>query len=222
MDPLTLATLVSSIPAIAQGIFGGFQLSKAKRIEKQYPRPEAEIAPSIDKLTGYAYGQTLAQDIPGGEMYRGEIKGATAAGMRAASELGSGAEAYGMLGQLVGREQGAFGNLAKLTAERVAGKEDVYGDVLRTRAEEEKRVWDWNKAQPYLWAADTARRLRESGMQNIFGGGAKAFGAGAEIISPDFNSSLLWGNGGKGSIIQMSPEDLAKAIKLALEPKQLN
>lgn len=213
MDPLTLATLVSSIPAIAQGIFGGFQLSKAKRIEAQYPRPEAEIAPSIDKLTGYAYGQTLAQDIPGGEMYRGEIKGATAAGMRAASELGSGAEAYGMLGQLVGREQGAFGDLAKLTAGRVAGKEDVYMNTLLSKAEEEKRVWDWNKAQPYLRAAQIASQLRESGMQNIFKGGAKAFGAGAEAISPDFNSSILFGKGNTGGAGTYSMEDIMSAIQ---------
>ena len=211
-----IAQLLNILPSIFQGITGASQLRKASRIEGQYPRPEATIAPSIDKLTNYAYGQTLAQDIPGGEMYRGEIKGATAAGMRAASELGSGAEAYGMMGELVGREQGAFGDLAKLTAERVAGKEDVYGDVLGMRAEEEKRVWGWNKAQPYLQAAQIAQQLRDSGLKNISSGGKDVFGSGANYLSSmnqDFNSSLMWGRGNNNGVEGMDLEGIMKAIK---------
>jgi len=100
-----IAQVLNLIPSIFQGITGASQLKKAQRIEDQNPRPEATIAPSIDKMVNYSYGQTLNQDVPGGEMYRNEIKGATAAGMNAASNLGSGSEAYGMLGQLVGKEQ---------------------------------------------------------------------------------------------------------------------
>ena len=189
-----IAQVLNIIPSIFQGITGASQLKKANALEKQYPRPDAVIAPSIDKLANYTYGQTLSQDIPGGEMYRNEIKGATAAGMRAASELGSGAEAYGMLGQLVGREQNSLSDLAKYTAERVAGKEDVYANALGIKANEENRVWEWNKAQPYLQAAQTAAMLRDSGLKNINSGGKNLFGSTAEAVSPDFSSSLLWGN----------------------------
>jgi hypothetical protein len=208
-----VSQVLNLIPSIFQGITGARQLSEAKKIEAQNPRPEATIAPSIDKMTNYAYGQTLNQDIPGGEMYRNEIKGATAAGMNAASQLGSGSEAYGMLGQLVGREQNQFGELAKLTAQQVQGNKGEYMNALNTKAGEENRVWDWNKAQPYLQAAQIASQLRDSGMKNLYSGTANAFGSTAEAVSPDFNSSLLWGKNGKGTGGNVSMDELMKAIK---------
>ena len=199
MDPMTIAALLNVVPSIFQGIVGGTQLSKANKIERQNPRPEAEIAPSINELVNFAKGRTMAQDIPGGEIARNEIKGATAAGMRAASELGSGSEAYGMLGQMVGREQNQFSELAKLTAQQVAGYQGDYMNTLGVKADEEKRVWDWNEAQPYQYAAQTAQGLRDSGMRNIGAGVKNVFGSAAETVAPDFNSSLLMGNGGNNS-----------------------
>lgn len=207
-----VAQILNLIPSIFQGIMGGSQLRKAKKFEEQYPRPEAEIAPSVNQLVNYNYGRTLANDIPGGEMYRGEIKGATAAGIKAASEMGSGSEAYGMLGQITGKEQDSFGNLAKLTAQQVAGYQGEYANSLLAKGQEENRVWDWNKAQPYLQAAQIAAQLRDSGLKNLYSGGANAFGAAAEATSPDFNSSLLWGQGNKGTAGQPSMEDVMKWI----------
>ena len=197
MDPMTIAALLNVVPSIFQGIVGGSQLSKANKLERQNVRPDAEMAPSIDELVNFAKGRTMAQDIPGGEIARNEIKGATAAGMRAASEMGPGAEAYGMMGQLVGREQNQFSELAKLTAQQVAGYGGDYMNTLGIKADEEKRMWNWDKADPYLMAADTARGLRDSGMRNISAGVGNIFGSAAETVSPDFNSSLLMGGGGK-------------------------
>lgn len=207
-----LSQVLNIIPSIFQGITGASQLRQAKRIEAQNPRPEAEIAPSINRLVDYSYGKTLDQDIPGGELYRNEIKGATAAGMRAASELGSGSEAYGMLGQLVGREQGAFSDLAKITANRVAGKEDAFANTLGMKADEENRVWEWNKAQPYLQAAQIAQQLRDSGLRNVNSGMKNVFGSAAEAVSPDFNSSLMWGSGGRGTTGDIPMDELMKVI----------
>jgi hypothetical protein len=208
-----IAQVLNLIPSIFQGITGASQLKKAKDIEAQNKRPVAEIAPSVNKLVNYSYGQTLNQDIPGGEMYRNEIKGATAAGMNAASELGSGSEAYGMLGQLVGREQNQFGELAKLTAQQVQGAKGEYMNALGTKANEENRVWDYNKAQPYLQAAQMAQQLRDSGLKNINSGLKNVLGSGAEYVSSmnqDFNSSLAWG---KGSGAQQGT-DTEAAIKI--------
>jgi len=211
-----IAQVLNVIPSIFQGIIGGSQLKKAQRIEGQNQRPDATIAPSVDKLVNYSYGQTLNQDIPGGEMYRNEIKGATAAGMKAASELGSGSEAYGALGQMVGREQDQFGQLAKMTAQQVQGSKGDYMNALGVKAGEENRVWDWNEAQPYMQAAQIAQQLRDSGLKNINSGVKNVFGTAAEAVSPDFNSSLLWGNGANKGTGQMSDEQLGQAIKAAL------
>lgn len=210
-----IANVLNLIPSIFQGIAGAKQLKDAKQIEKENPRPDAVVAPSIDKLTGYAYGKTFDQDIPGGELYRNEIKGATAAGIKAASELGSGSEAYGMLGQLVDREQNSLAQLAGMTAERVAGKEDAYMNTLLSKADEENRVWEWNKAQPYLMAAQAAQSLRDSGLKNINSGLKNVFGSAAEAVSPDFSSSLLWGNDGTrgGGISAAELKTLLSSLK---------
>ena len=208
-----ITQLINLVPSIFQGIIGGSQLKKAERIEEQYPRPTAEVAPSVEKLVNYSYGRTLRQDIPGGDIARGEIKGATAAGMRAASELGSGAEAYGMLGELVGREQNSFADLAKLTAQQTAGYEGQYMDTLSQKAGEENRVWEWNKAQPYMMAAQVAQQLRDSGMKNLYSGTANVFGSTAEAVSPDLNSTLINGMGNKKGVGNVSNDELMQIIR---------
>jgi hypothetical protein len=195
MDPITLSAIIGGATSAIQGIAGLFQKNKAKKLEEQYPRPTATMADSIKKLASYAYGQTFDQDIPGGELYRGEIKGATSAGIRAASELGSGSEAYGMLGRLVGGEQNALSDLAKLTAQRVAGAEQNYMNVLSGPVyEEERRVDYWNREMPYLQAAQTAQQLRQAGGMNIMSGLKNIGGVVSEAVAPDLYSSLF----GKG------------------------
>ena len=210
---IPISLLLNAIPSIIQGVTGLSQRKKASQIEAQYPRPDATIAPSVNKLVDYSYGQTFAQDIPGGELYRDEIKGATAAGMKAASELGSGSEAFGMLGQLVGREQNSFSDLARTTAEQVAGFKGDYMSSLGVKANEENRVWNWNEAQPYLQAARTASQLRGSGTKNTFSGASDLFGSTAEAINPELNSSLLMGNGVGGAEGNFSMEEIVKAIQ---------
>ena len=113
---------------------------------------------------------------------------------------------------MVGREQGAFSDLAKQTAQQVAGYKGDYMNALGSKAQEENRVWDWNKAQPYLQAAQIASQLRDSGTKNLYSGGANVFGSMAETTSPDLNSSLLNGPGGKGYNGDISMEELMKAI----------
>jgi hypothetical protein len=177
-----IAGLIAAIPSIIQLVQGGQQKKEAQQIENQNPRPNMPIPESINKYANYAYGRTLNQDIPGGDIYRNEIKGATAAGMRAASELGGGAEAYGMMGNLVGREQNAYGNLAKLTAQQVAGYQGDYMDALRVKGGAESQQFGWNEAEPYMRAANIAMALRNSGIKNQFAGVSSLAGIGAEAV----------------------------------------
>jgi hypothetical protein len=214
---LVAGSVLNIIPSIFQGITGLGQMSEARRYERQYQRPTAEVTPATRRLVNYAYGRTLSQDIPGGELYRNMISGATAAGMRAASELGSGAEAYGALGRLVGGEQEAYSRLAAQTAQQLSQYGTQYMNVLPELAGEQLRVWNWNEAQPYIMAAETARQLRESGLRNVFSGMRGVFGTAAETVNPELNSSLFWGNNysadKKGSV---SDSDLNKAIEVLL------
>lgn len=208
-----ISQVLNIIPSIFQGISGLGQLGKARRLESMYPRPEAVIAPSVNKLVNYSYGQTLRNDIPGGEMYRNEIKGGLSAGLKAASEMGSGSEAYGALAKMEGNANDAFGDMAKTTAQQIMGYEDSYKNSLLARGNEENRVWDWNKRDLYLQAAQTAQGLRDSGLRNVNSGMKNVFGSTAEYINPDFNSSLLWGSGKGNSAANYTTEDVVALIK---------
>jgi hypothetical protein len=207
-----LSGVLNLIPQIFKGIMGGKQLKEAGQIESQNPRPNAEVAPAISQMVNYNRGLSQSQDIPGGEMYRNEIKGATASGMNAASQLGSGSEAYGMLGKLAGQQNNAMGGLAQQTSQYVSGKQGEYANSLQSLGQEQNRVWDWNKAQPYLQAAQMAAQLRGSGMQNLFGGISGAAGAGSEMAQPDFNSAINSGKGYGGQGGSGSMADVMKFI----------
>jgi hypothetical protein len=190
-----VAQSLNILPSIFQGITGLGQLFRANRLEDQYQRPEAVIAPSVERLVKYTYGKTLANDIPGGEMARNQIGGGLAAGLKAASEMSQGSEAYGALADMSGKAGNNYANLAEITARDIKGSQGNYENALSVKAEEEKRVWEWNEAQPYLMAAQAAQQLRGSGLQNVNAGMKNVMGSTAEYINPDFNSSLTWGNG---------------------------
>ena len=165
-----ISQIVGTVPSLFQIGYGRSLMKEASELERQTVRPEAEMAPSTSSLTNYLYGKTMAQDIPGGEIARNEIKGATAAGIRAASEMWSGAEAYGALRGMVGNEQNMFAKLTQQTLNQNMDYDRMYADAMRAKADEENKMWQWNKMQPYLQSVDTVNWLRSAGMQNQFGG----------------------------------------------------
>ena len=208
MAPAVIAALIGAATSAVQGIAGAVQKNKASQLESQYPRPEATMSPYIKKLMQYTYGRTFDQDVPGGEKYRNEIKGATSSGIKAASELGSGSEAYGMLGRIVGGEQSAFAEQGKTVAQMVMGARDQYSNVLAGPANQEWQRMDyWNNQLPYLQAAEAARSLNESGGQNIMAALKNIGGVATAAIAPDMYSSLF-SKGGKGGGMMFTKEQL--------------
>jgi hypothetical protein len=213
MDPITLVALIGAATSAIQGISGAVQMSRAKKLEEQYPRPTAQTADAIKRLLGYSYGRTLDQDIPGGELYRNEIKGATSAGIRAATQLGAGSEAYGMLGKLVQGEQSSIADLARLTAQQVSGARGDYMNVLSGPAyQEERRVDYWNKELPYLQAAEKAMQLRNSGAQNMMAGVKNIAGVASAAAQPDIYTAL-YGKGYNTGSGQMTLQQIEEYIK---------
>jgi len=210
MDPVTIAALIGAATSAVQGIWGAFQEKKADKLEEQYPRPKATTSQSIKDLQGYAYARQLDQDIPGGEIYRNEIAGATASGLRAASQLGSGAEAYGLLDKLVLGQQKNYTQMAAQAAQQRYQAQGQYMDVLQGPVyQEERRVDYWNKEMPYLQAAQAAQALRESGGQNVMAAVKNIGGVATATQNTDILSSLL-GKGTGGSAV--SEKDLADII----------
>jgi len=199
MDPLTIATLIGAATSAIQGISGIKQRKEAALLESQYPRPEATMSPWVKKQMEYAYGKTFDQDVPGGERMRNQIKSAGSAGMRAASELGSGAEAFGFLGQVVGGQQNAFANQGIAIAERVAGAENNYMASLEGGNQEWQRMDYWNNQLPYLQATEAARALRETGGQNMMSAARNIAGVATAAIAPDMYSAVNGRGSGSGN-----------------------
>lgn len=219
MDPVTIAALIGAATSAVQGIWGAFQEKKASDLEKQYPRPKATTAQSIKDLQGYAYARQLDQDIPGGEIYRNEIAGATASGLRAASRLGSGAEAYGMLDKLVLGQQKNYSQMAAQAAQQRYQAQGQYMDVLQGPVyQEERRVDYWNKEMPYLQAAQAAQALRESGGQNIMASVKNIGGVATSALSGsnDILSSLLGkGTGGSPEVSEDFIKNLIASLNIS-------
>jgi len=218
MAPAVIAALIGAATSAVQGIAGGIQRSKANALADQYPRPEAEMSPFIKELLGYSKGRTYDQDVPGGELIRNQIKGATSSGIRAAGEMGSGAEAYGLLGRLVGGEQKAFAQQGISIAERVANAEGNHMNVLGGPANQDwQRVDQWNNQMPYLQAADAARALNESGGQNMMSAVKNIGGVVSAAVAPDMYSSLFNKGGGGGTMF--TEEQLQELINGITAPK---
>lgn len=212
----SIATLIASAVSAVQGISGIFQNNTANKLEEQYPRPKAQTADSIKKLVSYAYGNTMNTDIPGGDIIRNQIAGSTSAAMKAAGEMGSGSEAFGLLSKLVQGEQNAYSKIAQMVMDQNQGAKQNYMSVLAGPAyQEERRVDYWNNEMPYLQAAETAKNLRQAGSMNMMSGFKDLAGTITASLGPDMSTSL--GGDGTSSGSTLTAEQLQEIINKILQ-----
>lgn len=133
-------------------------------------------------MTGYAKGLTQRGDMPGGQLMRDQIGEATASGITAMKGMGTGAEAYGGISQLVQGQLGALRNqsldLATLNQQGVGN----YLDALGMQAGEEAKAWQWNEADPYIMAANKAAMLEKGGIEGTMAGISDIAGVGAGFL----------------------------------------
>ncbi len=177
-----ISALISAIPKIVQSIKARKMKKEADTLESQYQRPDYEIAPSVEKMVGFAEQQTHAGDLPGGQMYRNQLGEATAAGITAMKEMGRGSEAYGGISNLVQGEQEQLRGLQQDYTGMIQQNEDRYLDTLGIKAGEERPRWEWEEADPYMMAASKAAQLRKSGTEGRMDAFSDMAGVGAEFI----------------------------------------
>jgi hypothetical protein len=202
--------------ALGQGAVGIWELLQAKKLEKQYPRPTAEVDPAILDALRYAYARTLDQDIPGGDIYRNQVMGTVSEGLKAATRSNRGAEAFGSLAQMVqGGIKGGETEILKLIQQNQKGAGKNYLDILTGPVyQENRRVNYWEKEMPYLQAAQLAQQYSSQGWPNIIGGflGGGQYSAGKFETAFSGNSGSYGGYSGSGNN-EMSEADLEELIK---------
>lgn len=176
------SALLGLIPSIIQAIQSKKMMKQADKLESQYQRPDYEIAPSVSGMVDYSRGLTRRGDMPGGQMLRNQMGEATAAGITAMKELGTGAEAYGGISKLVRGEQEGLREQGIDLAELNQLGESQYLQSLGIQAGEERTKWEWEEADPYMMAAGKAAELRKSGLEGRMGAFSDMAGVGAGFL----------------------------------------
>jgi len=160
--------------AAVGGIFGAFQTAKANRLERGNTLPLADVNANI--ANNVALAQQMSNVGLAQEQYDAAVQGQNqnlTAALKASGRTGRNTNVGGILRQ-------ANEATLKLNAADAAARQQNQRLLIQQRqvlAGEEQRVWNWNKAQPYLKMSQRIAALRNAGNQNMFG----ALGAGAAI-----------------------------------------
>lgn len=194
---LLIGGLASAIiPSIFKGFQGRGQRKMAEGIERAHPFPshlEKTIPESVLKATDVAKGLTQQEDLPGADIYRGQIWKGVSKGMGAAREAGPGAilEMLPKLVQGAGDTMGQM-NIAKAgmdyTAQKDYAKQLGVQGAYESAAEDFKNEMYWDK---YMQAMGTASALRGAGMQNVQTAVSDVGGAGANVMQQLYMQKLM-------------------------------
>jgi hypothetical protein len=202
----------SAIGAIGSGIMGsrmgkkqmkmGQQMQEeARSLSAAYKRPEMQTPQAIQMMMEMSRGR-MNQNMPGMTQQQNQINKATAGGVQAYKEMGTGAEAFGGVADLYANQldrQGELGTENKMYQDQ--NQQDYLGD-LQGLGDIERENWGWNKADPYLNAQEKAAQLEMAGRQGEWEGLKNKMGSWAEAFSgfgsqgaPDMTMSSLFGGG---------------------------
>ena len=165
------ASLLKAAPQIlgvlAGGIFGVFQNSKANRLERQNVQPLTAVDPNLVKNVGQA--ELMAQQGMTSQAYNNatnQLNSGLTAGLRQAGRMGGTAS----IASVLRANQAGFNNLTAQNAQLQQQNQRVAMQSRSALAQDNQRVFNWNKAQPYLAMQQRIASLRSAGNQNIFGG----------------------------------------------------
>lgn len=148
------------------GIFGGSQLRKANRLERNNVLPIAQVNSNI--LQNQAMARQMSQIGLASQQYNNALQqqqSNLSNVLNVSSRSGQNIPVAGLLRQANQATQ----NLNIQDAQARQQNQRLLMQQNQAVAQEEQRVWNWNKAQPYLRTAQQVASLRNAGTQNIFG-----------------------------------------------------
>jgi hypothetical protein len=147
--------------------FGIAQSAQARRLERNNPLPLTSVNNNI--LQNVALAEQMQRVGLPSQVYNNQLNqmntGLTA-GLRLAARQGGTAS---IASTLRGFNSGVS-NLNAQDAQARQGNQRLLMQQRGVLANEQQRVFDWNKANPYLRTMQRVASLRNAGTQNIFGG----------------------------------------------------
>ena len=174
--PLPLALVLG--PPLIKAAIGGVQTLFGMNKQNQLVRPTRTTAPSIAE--GVARSRYLAQagEAPGSQVAREQISTTQAGAVSQISKAG------GTSGTTMAAAIGAQSVANKANQQQSIedqrfklGANMQYMQMLKQMAQEHQMNFRWNQAQKFEEDAAAARRLTESGLQNLVGGISEAGGS---------------------------------------------
>lgn len=161
------ASPLGAASALAGVGYGIFQSIRAKQIEKQNVMPLASVNTNLLQNVGLAE-QRSRTGLPS-QVYNNNLmqlnQGLTS-GLRQAGRMGGTSSIASIL-------RGYGSGIGNLNAQDAQAQRQAEGNLMNQRqtlANEQLRVFNWNKTNPYLRTAQQVASMRSAGTQNIFGG----------------------------------------------------
>jgi len=158
---------------------GDQMISEAQKLSEAYQRPDMQTPAAINLMTQLAQGR-MFQNMPGMTAMQNQINQATAGGVRAMQEMGTGAEAFGGIAQLYANQMNQQSQNSIANAQfRDQGAQQYMG-ALEGLGQWQQQAWQWNQADPYLAAQQKAAQLETMGRQGQWEGLKTKMGSWAE------------------------------------------
>lgn len=160
--------------------FGIAQSAQARRLERNNPLPLTSVNNNI--LQNVALAEQMSRTGLPSQVYNNQlnqINTGLTAGLRQASRQGGTASIASIL-------RGFNSGVSNLNAQDAQARQANQRLLMQQRgilANEQQRVFDWNKANPYLRTMQRVASLRNAGTQNIFGGIGALSGLGSGLAT---------------------------------------
>lgn len=171
MDPLTTAALISSAPALIQGVTGALQLGKGKKQQRENERPLYEIPEEVLQSLNSARIGASSLEMAGQsnlEQAQDQILANTTDSIT--NTASSSPEALAALVKAGANRSDAQNQIGMAAAQDyMRRQQELRGELSRVAGYQDK-AWELNELTPYQDKAASASALIGGGMENIFGG----------------------------------------------------
>ena len=165
--PLLLSAGIAAAPSLAKGVAGLIGIGKGNRMARENVRPVENVNANIAKNAAMA--EQMAQVGLPQQQYnlaQQNLNRNLTSGIRT---LGRSANpSAGVAGLLRASNDAALNLSAQDSQARMQNQRFAFGQRSQL-ANEENRVWDWNKRQNYLAKAKAASETLNAGRKNAFG-----------------------------------------------------
>jgi len=149
--------------------YGIYQLIKGSKLSKT-ERPEWEIPESEMDALGLSKRLASQRELPGQSIMEDKMRGSTAAGVNAITDVSGGSDAMGALVDLFGKEQYGLADIGVEAERQYLAKQQGLVGALQRMGQLEQQKNEWDIYDPYKETMREASMMKEGGLQNIFGG----------------------------------------------------